>query len=158
VPEEELRRTEEQVRHTNNGLLICRAVHAPVAAKMLGEEEINLRAVQGKKTFAFCGIGNPRAFFGTLERLGCVLVGSRSFNDHHKYTDQCLARVHEQARERRADLLLTTQKDWTKIAHLNRPKPKPALGYVIVRLEVVSGATELTALIERALGGKMRSL
>jgi tetraacyldisaccharide 4'-kinase len=158
VSEGELLRIEDQIRTINRQLLICRAVHAPVAVRMPGEKNLDLQGLRGKQTFAFCGIGNPNAFFDTLERLGCVLVGSRSFDDHHEYTDRCLFQVHEEARKRKADLLLTTQKDWTKIAYLRHPIQKPPLACVIVRIELISHAAELTALISQALGGRMRGL
>jgi len=158
VGEEELLRIEKHLRQVNKELLICRAVHAPVAVRMPGENHLDLPQLRGKKVFGFCGIGNPTAFFETLERLGCTLVGSRSFNDHHRYSDECLSQIHEQATERQADLLLTTQKDWTKIAHLTQPRQKPPIACVIVRLQLVSRATDLTALIERTVSGKMSFL
>jgi tetraacyldisaccharide 4'-kinase len=157
VSNDELLRIEGQIRGINNELLICRSIHAPAAVRV-ADEELDLQELRGKNVFAFCGIGNPRAFLDTLEGLGCTLAGSRSFNDHHNYTDRCLAQVHQQACERKADLLLTTQKDWTKIAHLDRPAREPPLGCLIVRLELVSAAADLTALIERALGGRMLGL
>ena len=36
--------------------------------------------------FAFCGIGNPDAFFADLQRWGLHLVGRRAFRDHHRYS------------------------------------------------------------------------
>src|SRR5262245_40735650 len=35
--------------------------------------------------FAFCGIGNPRAFAEDLERWQVRVCGTRAFRDHHKY-------------------------------------------------------------------------
>ena len=38
------------------------------------------------KVFAFCGIGNPAAFFDDLKHWGFAVMGSRSFADHHRYS------------------------------------------------------------------------
>ena len=41
---------------------------------------------RGAKYFAFCGIGNPAAFFDDLRDWGFSVVGQRSFADHHRYS------------------------------------------------------------------------
>ena len=37
--------------------------------------------------YAFCGIGNPRKFFATLQEAGAVLAGRMPFADHYPYDD-----------------------------------------------------------------------
>jgi tetraacyldisaccharide 4'-kinase len=61
--------------------------------------------------FAFCGIGNPPAFFKDLERWGFHLVGNRVFPDHHRYSPAELAQLEQSARTLGAKALLTTEKD-----------------------------------------------
>jgi len=34
---------------------------------------------------AFCGIANPNAFYRTLKEIGCTIVFSMSFRDHHSF-------------------------------------------------------------------------
>jgi tetraacyldisaccharide 4'-kinase len=66
---------------------------------------------RNKKAFAFCGIGNPRAFFDDLKRWGVTLVRGMHFPDHHTYTPADVAKVEAQARDCGAEILLCTEKD-----------------------------------------------
>ena len=36
----------------------------------------------------FAGIANPKKFFATLSQNGARLIGTRSFPDHHRYTER----------------------------------------------------------------------
>ncbi len=63
------------------------------------------------RVFAFCGIGNPRGFFDDLGRWGFQVVGERFFRDHHRYSEQDLLSLEKEARSKRADALICTEKD-----------------------------------------------
>lgn len=65
----------------------------------------------GVPSFAFCGIGNPRAFFQDLGRWGFHLVGRKVFPDHHGYSPAELAGLEQHARSSGAGALVTTEKD-----------------------------------------------
>jgi tetraacyldisaccharide 4'-kinase len=60
---------------------------------------------------AFCGIGNPPAFFGDLRGWGFQIVGQRGFADHHVYTARDAAEIEKSAANCGADALLCTEKD-----------------------------------------------
>ena len=64
-----------------------------------------------RKVAAFCGLGNPRAFWRTLEDLGLDIVYQWSFGDHHSYKPSELRRLAAQARSAGAEALVTTEKD-----------------------------------------------
>jgi tetraacyldisaccharide 4'-kinase len=66
---------------------------------------------RGKPAMAFCGIGNPRAFFADLRRWGFSLVEEAAFRDHHVYAGAELERLVARARRAGAAVLLTTEKD-----------------------------------------------
>lgn len=153
VSEEALGRIESQIRQVRPDLVIARSVHAPSGARQSDGPDIELEALKGKKVFAFCGLGNPDAFFATVQACGCVLTGSRAFNDHHAYTDRDLTDLYRAARSKGAELLLTTQKDWTKFAFLPRPKDTVSMAYLAIALQFTSGQEALSALIERTLPG-----
>lgn len=63
------------------------------------------------KVFAFCGIGNPAAFFFDLRRWGFAVTGERRFPDHHRYSARDVATVEEDARKAGAEALVCTEKD-----------------------------------------------
>lgn len=65
---------------------------------------------------AFCGIGNPEAFRGTLAGLGLSVCAWRSFPDHHPYTREDVDDLRSWARQQPPDcVLVTTQKDLVKL-------------------------------------------
>jgi tetraacyldisaccharide 4'-kinase len=152
-----LQQIEEVVHQVNPDLVVARSIHVPTRIKTLEGTEIGLEQVSGCRIFAFCGLGNPQSFFRTVDRLGGVPAGSQVFDDHYRYTDDDLDQVREHAVERQAGLILTTQKDWTKIEKLRLPPSRPPLAYLAVELQITAGAQVLTALIDQILGDRMAS-
>ncbi len=65
----------------------------------------------GARVFAFCGIGNPRAYFNDLERWGFTVAGARAFPDHHRYSRRELQAIEAAAVSRQAGALICTEKD-----------------------------------------------
>jgi tetraacyldisaccharide 4'-kinase len=61
--------------------------------------------------FAFCGIGNPLAFFDDLFRWGFQVAGRRSFRDHYRYTAADARALEQAAVAAGADAMLCTEKD-----------------------------------------------
>ena len=62
----------------------------------------------------FAGIANPKKFYATLSQNGARLTGTRSFPDHHPYTERQAMRLLRWAREWNA-MLVTTEKDWVRL-------------------------------------------
>ncbi|HKP70887.1 MAG TPA: tetraacyldisaccharide 4'-kinase [Pyrinomonadaceae bacterium] len=82
--------------------------------------------------FAFCGIGNPKAFLIMLEREGLNSKNSVAFRDHHDYTQDDIDRVESKARESGCRALITTQKDFVKVEDL-----KFSLPCMVAKIDVV---------------------
>jgi len=82
---------------------------------------ISIDSIRTQKVAAFCGIGNPRAFFSDLRRWGFQLVAEDAFPDHHVYTGDEIQRVVDAAQSRGAAALLTTQKDAVRFSADLRP-------------------------------------
>lgn len=157
VTEAELTQIEGKLRQVNPEIVIARSVHAPVCAKSINDREISLEELKGKKIFAFCGIGNPAAFFNTVEALGAELIGSRVFDDHYHYADECLADIYKQGQHFGADLILTTQKDWfsSPLSAMPDASREVNFAYLAVELRFISGEKEITQLIKERLAGKI---
>jgi tetraacyldisaccharide 4'-kinase len=71
----------------------------------------NLRTSLTGPHFAFCGIGNPDAFFADLERWQIRLAGRRAFPDHHRYSSSEMEVLQREAGLAGATALVTTEKD-----------------------------------------------
>ena len=66
--------------------------------------------ISGKRVLAFAGIGFPDKFFSTVEEAGGKVALTRSFGDHHIYTDEDVEELWKVARS--GELLpVTTEKD-----------------------------------------------
>jgi tetraacyldisaccharide 4'-kinase len=67
--------------------------------------------VARNRVVAFCGLGNPHAFWRTLRSLGIEPVARYDFGDHHRYSPSEIRRLGRHARDLGAVALLTTAKD-----------------------------------------------
>ena len=146
---------EERLRVLNPEASVGRATHAVVSVGTVGRKEIALEELRGKGVFAFCGIGNPDAFLQTIQGLEINLVGHRFFNDHHHYTSACLTDIFEEARYLQAEVVLTTQKDWTKTALPTPVKDEILFAYLRVEMQFQTGQEQLKRLIEDTLADRI---
>ena len=103
-----------QIERYAPGAAWIEAVHRPLRLRVVGGTEQPLASLAGRHVAAFCGIGNPPAFAETLERLGCQLLGPRTFADHWAYSADDLRGLAGWAASRQA-MLVCTLKDLVKI-------------------------------------------
>ncbi len=61
--------------------------------------------------FAFCGLGNPDAFFRDLGNWGLAICGQAIFPDHHRYTQRDVSAVKQAGKRAGANAFVTTEKD-----------------------------------------------
>ena len=91
-------------------LVGLRAVQGTPDQPLIAGEEI-----RASKIAAFCGLGNPESFFSLLRRGGYQPVHTKSFRDHHRYTQTDVDRIVRESVARGAQILLTTAKDEVKL-------------------------------------------
>ena len=85
-------------------------------------EPVALAKIQAQKVAAFCGIGNPLAFFTDLRHWGFSVVEEQAFPDHHAYAGEEIQRLVSRASKNGATALLTTQKDAVKFSRDWKPQ------------------------------------
>lgn len=78
------------------------------------------RALSGKQVLAFTGIGDPQKFYETLASTGCWVGASRSFGDHHVFTESEAQQLLDKASTENLELV-TTEKDAVRLTHLDGP-------------------------------------
>ncbi|MDO8302036.1 MAG: tetraacyldisaccharide 4'-kinase [Sedimentisphaerales bacterium] len=140
---------EAQLLAINPHLVLARTRHAPTVAKGANINDIELDDLAGRRVFAFSGIGNPEAFEAQLKNLKLDLAGMHVYNDHHQYMADDCADIYEEAKYLKADMILTTQKDWVKAAPL-APTEIP-FAYLAVTLEFLTGEDIIAALVEKSI-------
>jgi tetraacyldisaccharide 4'-kinase len=153
---------EQTVLSINGKLAVARSVHSPARVRRHGQppKEMPCSELEGRAVFAFCGIGNPEAFLKTVENLGAKTTGSMFYDDHHEYAPGDLADIRRKAESTKAEFVLTTEKDWTRISpgsgrHFEDFPESMPLACLDVRLEFTAGEDALRGLIEKALRGRI---
>ena len=123
------------------------------------EMPLALDAVRGQRAFAFCGIGNPLGFARTAASLTTSSLTDASphdtrflrvFPDHHHYTERDLVDVASAAKAARAEIVLTTMKDFVKLR--SEAWTGPPLYAIEIGVEFLNGQT----LLEDRLRGLVR--
>lgn len=64
---------------------------------------------------AFCAVGNPESYFKLLRRGGIDPVFTRTFRDHHQYTQSDVDSLIEESRKAGVRSVVTTAKDAVKL-------------------------------------------
>ena len=99
---------------------------------------------------AFCGIGNPIAFFDDLTRWHVPVVEKRVFPDHHRYSSKELDQLQSHSVACGAVGLVTTEKDAENLPVANVHFP---IWIAVIEL-VVDAEKELLAAIDRKLAAR----
>jgi tetraacyldisaccharide 4'-kinase len=68
------------------------------------------------RVFAFAGIARNDDFLHTVKSFKCDITKFLGFKDHHKYSDGDLAKILRLAIEANVEFLITTEKDYARIA------------------------------------------
>lgn len=115
---------------------LFKAVHEPQGVILPHAGEVHPpHMLKGRRVLAFAGIARPSRFRETLLGLGARVIHFRAFRDHHVYEAQEIQALLKEAQAGNCDLLLTTEKDWVRVA---RKAPVAAhLGYLTVAFRVI---------------------
>jgi tetraacyldisaccharide 4'-kinase len=98
--------------------------------------------------FAFCGIGNPQAFFADLKRWHVAVSGQQAYRDHHRYSPGDGATLVVLAKNAGANAFVTTEKDEQNLLDVGI-KQMPV--YVAVMDLVFSSESGFVPALERIL-------
>jgi len=95
----------DTIARLRGGLPVFRARLVPVAAALRSLEH---------PVVAFAGLGHPEKFFSLLHGMGCDLVGTYPFPDHHRYSPDDVMQIIEIAAAKGARAV-TTAKDAVRL-------------------------------------------
>ncbi len=65
---------------------------------------------------AFCGIARSDEFFQMLGQHHAEVVATRAFRDHHRYSDDDVRQLIQEAQAHSANSLMTTEKDFVRLS------------------------------------------
>jgi len=101
--------------------------------------------------FAFCGLGNPDAFFRDLRNWGLALAGQTTYADHHRYTEAEVLELQAAGKQASANAFVTTEKDAQNLRERNFAD-LPV--YVAVIDLVVSPETDFRNALDQTLAAR----
>ncbi len=96
--------------------MIARVVGPKAAAGQMAPSAFAPDELKPLRVFAFCGLADNLNFKDSLTEMGSQLAGFSGFPDHHFYTDNDLAAILQAARQSGAEIMATTEKDFTKVS------------------------------------------
>ncbi len=109
-------------------------------------------ALNGKSGLLFSAVANPTSFRLLAIQCGLRILEERVYTDHYPYTEQDVKEILALARSRCVDVILTTEKDATKVA----PYLSGDVQVLALRLgtDVVEGQERLEVLLQPITGTK----
>lgn len=156
VAESKLKDIEQTLKDINPRLLIMKTSHKPSCIFTSDNKQLSIDYLKGKNVFAFCGIGNPDSFRKTLENEGAVVKGFEIFDDHYHYSQDDIVSIVQKAKNANAQLVIATQKDWTKIKHLESLRTIDTFfAYLEIEIKITEGEDKFRRLISQTLTGKI---
>jgi len=117
VGEDIKQQIKNKVRHFAPHAAWCEAEHAPAGLLSTAGLEQPLETLRGGQVLAFCGIGNPDAFFQTLEQHDINVADRMVFPDHCPYDRDDVAKLQSWIDRKNTPLtaVVCTHKDLVKL-------------------------------------------
>jgi tetraacyldisaccharide 4'-kinase len=112
---------------------VFKSIHRPkdiIKADFSGQQPVSVLA--RKKVYAFCGIAKPDSFHETLSSAGAQILSLDVFPDHHRYQKNELDKIKTGFIDSRADYLVTTEKDATRL----QSDPEFLKNLIVLRVEM----------------------
>jgi len=153
---------EEQVRQINPQAKIFRCATKLLAFRDAASGDlVSLSAVGDKMVSAFCGIGNPEAFFGDLGKWGFSVKAKKEFPDHCRYEGLDLVELGMMIEEENARPLLTTEKDALNLQKSMKPargaQTSSAIFACVIQLEMTEAEAFEEAMLEHLKAAKVNA-
>ena len=129
----------QRIAQYNSTAPIIECVHHPLYFEdVFTGERHSLDFIRNRKLASLSGIALPESFEQSLVDLGGVLVYSKRFADHHRFTQQEILNTINRSKKRQAELIITTQKDAVRFPKIDR-RDLPII-FVRVEIKIMSGA------------------
>ncbi len=138
----------DKIQELNPDAGIMECNHVPVTLSgAFSRNKYPLSKLQGMKVVALSGIASPQSFENSLEKLGAEILKRQRYADHHRFSQQEVIDIVNQARELDADAIITTEKDAVRMTRIDRC----AVPVYFLRIEVefVNGREEFQRCINQ---------
>ena len=149
-PDADVEKLKEQVARYSKARIFSSSYTVSAFRRAKTGFSVDLNSVKGKQAVAFCGIGQPESFKGSLEELGIRVSSMISFEDHHPYSDSDIQRIIAEQEKCKAEYIITTEKDLARLSSLDLSEKYP-LFYLEIEVSIHQ-EQKWNELISAALG------
>jgi len=115
----ELARLAERIDHAHGRPPVAVTEHAWSRLRISdssGDRAGTVSWLRGRRVLVLCAIGNPAAFLAGVEAAGACAADVVVLRDHDPYAPPTVGRVADRIAAASAEAVVTTGKDWTKLA------------------------------------------
>lgn len=104
-----------------NGIPRFRCSHQPFLADYQSKTNAvpakgtALKDLKGKKAVLFSALADNASFYKTMSQSGINILEHLVFKDHYRYKRADILMINNTAKQKGAQIILTTQKDWVKV-------------------------------------------
>jgi tetraacyldisaccharide 4'-kinase len=127
----------------NRSAPIYRCRHVQAGLRGVKGESMAVADLRGRAVMTFSGIGNPGLFDQQIRSTGARHVATRWFDDHHSYTPADLSMLKDRLRQTSGEMLITTEKDWVKLALLvAMDNDAPTIYRAVLEIQFAEGDEE----------------
>jgi tetraacyldisaccharide 4'-kinase len=132
-----LQQLETKIKKSYPNCKIFHAIEKKTEFKLIQENgemvSKDLNFLNGKKVFAFTGLGNPEPFFNSIKELVGGTIETRSYPDHFSYPNSALQKLFL----RPEDYLVCTEKDAVKFSIEKMKLFQGRLVYLRIESEII---------------------
>ncbi|MDD5643825.1 MAG: tetraacyldisaccharide 4'-kinase [bacterium] len=127
-------------------IIIC--VHKPLYfEEVYSGNKKDISFIDLKKISTLSAIAKPRGFEFALEEIGAQIVSSHRFMDHHRFTQQEIIDVINDAIGKDAEAIVTTEKDSVRFPYVSGIDMP--VYFLRVRIEIIEGAKDFNDCVSR---------
>jgi tetraacyldisaccharide 4'-kinase len=137
-----------EIRKFNRTADIVECTHRTRHLRNLLTGEIKpLEFLNGLTVGSLCGIAAPESFENALRAHGANLLLTKTYTDHHRYTEREIELFLRRCAKRGIPAIITTEKDAVRIPRLINPEVP--IYYLRVEIEILKGQETWQRFIER---------
>jgi tetraacyldisaccharide 4'-kinase len=137
-----------EMRRYNQHAEVVECAHRPKHLEEVFTQEIlPLEALKEMRVGSICGIARPESFEEGLKKLGVELIYTRRFADHHRFSENEIAKMFERTKARNARAVITTEKDSVRFPRLGK-RPLPVY-FLRVEIEIIRGHEAFNRCLEQ---------
>ncbi len=132
---------------------VCRHVWTGLVCEQAGEDvEIEAEDLSGRRVVACCAIGSPEGFLHAVRKAaGGSVVGEMVLPDHDPFEARTVERLIELATGSRAERIVVTEKDWSKLRGVEAARWPCAVVRPKLAMRFDRGEAELAAMLHAAV-------